>query len=347
MSSGASLVLALVILALNGFFVGAEFAVMSARRSQIEPLAEAGSKRARTTLWAFEHVSQMLACAQLGITVCTLALGALAEPTLHHLLEPVLSAMHVPVDLGDAIALVVSLLIVSYLHVVVGEMVPKNIAISVPDRTALLLAPPLVWISRALRPIVALLNGLANLGLRILRVEPRDEVTSTFTLDEIGSIVEESRREGLLEDSQGLLSAAFEFSDRVAALVMVAPDALVQLTDTATPADVDDAVARTGFSRFPIARDGVLVGYVHVKDVLDLDDERRHLPLPARRIRAFDTAAPDDQIETVLRSMQSVGAHLSQVRDPDGTPLGIVFLEDVIEELVGEVVDATQRTWGN
>ena len=121
-------------------------------------------------------------------------------------------------------------------------MVPKNIAISVPDRTALILAPPLVWIARALRPIVAVLNGLANLGLRILRVEPRDEVASTFTLDEIGSIVEESQREGLLDDSQGLLSAAFEFSDRVAAQVMVRPDGLVQLADTATPADVDDAV---------------------------------------------------------------------------------------------------------
>lgn len=347
MSSGTSLVLALIILALNGFFVGAEFAVMSARRSQIEPLAEAGSARAKSTLWAFEHVSQMLACAQLGITVCTLALGALAEPTLHHLLEPLLHAVHVPAELGNPIALVVALLIVSYLHVVVGEMVPKNIAISVPDRTALILAPPLVWIARALRPIVAVLNGLANLGLRILRVEPRDEVASTFTLDEIGSIVEESQREGLLDDSQGLLSAAFEFSDRVAAQVMVHPDALVQLAYSATPADVDEAVARTGFSRFPIARDGVLAGYVHVKDVLDLDDERRHQPLPTRRIRAFDTAAATDQIEAVLRSMQSVGAHLSQVEDADGTVIGIVFLEDVIEELVGEVVDATQRRLGN
>ncbi len=347
MSSGTSLVLALVILALNGFFVGAEFAVMSARRSQIEPLADAGSKRAKSTLWAFEHVSQMLACSQLGITVCTLALGALAEPALHHLLEPVLQAVHVPADLGDAMALAVSLLIVSYLHVVVGEMVPKNIAISVPDRTALILAPPLVWIARALRPIVYVLNGLANLGLRIMRVDPRDEVSSTFTLEEIGSIVEESQREGLLDDSQGLLSAAFEFSDRVAARVLVQPGALVQLADTVTPAEVDDAVARMGFSRFPIARNGFLVGYIHVKDVLDLDDERRHQPLPARRVRAFDTAAPTDQIEAVLRSMQSVGAHLSEVRDADGRHLGIVFLEDVIEELVGEVVDATQRTWGN
>jgi len=128
---------------------------------------------------------------------------------------------------------------------------------------------------------------------------------------------------------------------------MVHPDALMQLADTATPADVDEAVARTGFSRFPIARDGVLAGYVHVKDVLDLDDERRHQPLPTRRIRAFDTAAATDQIEAVLRSMQSVGAHLSQVEDADGTVIGIVFLEDVIEELVGEVADATQRRLGN
>jgi CBS domain containing-hemolysin-like protein len=341
------LTLAVLILALNGFFVGAEFAVMSARRSQIEPLAEAGSARARSTLWAFEHVSQMLACAQLGITVCTLALGALAEPTLHHLLEPLFHALHIPANVSDPLALVLALLIVSYLHVVVGEMVPKNIAISVPDRTALLLAPALVWTSRMLRPLIAVLNGLANLGLRLLRVDPRDEVSSTFTIEEIGSIVEESQREGLLEDTQGLLSATFDFTDRLARDVMVPRAALVSLPATATPAEVEDAVSATGYSRFPIERDGDLVGYLHVKDVLDLDDERRRLPLPPRRIRAFDTAAGSDAVEVVLRSMQSVGAHLSRIDGADGAIAGVVFLEDVIEELVGEVVDATQRRTTN
>ena len=226
-------------------------------------------------------------------------------------------------------------------------MVPKNIAISVPDRTALLLAPALVWTSRMLRPLIAVLNGLANLGLRLLRVDPRDEVSSTFTIEEIGSIVEESQREGLLEDTQGLLSATFDFTDRLARDVMVPRAALVSLPATATPAEVEDAVSATGYSRFPIERDGDLVGYLHVKDVLDLDDERRRLPLPPRRIRAFDTAAGSDAVEVVLRSMQSVGAHLSRIDGADGAIAGVVFLEDVIEELVGEVVDATQRRTTN
>ena len=162
MSSGTALLVAVALLLANAFFVGAEFAVMAARRSQIEVLAAGGSRRARSTLWAMEHVSVMLACAQLGVTVCSLSLGAVAEPALAHLIAEPLEALGASPAAVHTVAFAISLAIVVYLHVVIGEMVPKNLAIAGPDRAALVLAPPLVALSRALAPVIRLLNGLAN-----------------------------------------------------------------------------------------------------------------------------------------------------------------------------------------
>jgi CBS domain containing-hemolysin-like protein len=166
MSTSVALGVAVALLLANAFFVGAEFAIMAARRSQIEPLANAGSLRARSTLSAMEHVSTMLACAQLGVTVCSLGLGAVAEPALAHLLELPFAAARLPEGLVHPVAFAIALAVVVYLHVVVGEMVPKNLAIAGPDRAALLLAPPLVWLSRVLAPLIRVLNGLANACLR-------------------------------------------------------------------------------------------------------------------------------------------------------------------------------------
>src|SRR6476659_9424067 len=144
MSATTAIVLTLVLLALNAFFVGAEFALVSARRSQIEPRARAGSRMARTTLRAMESISLMMAGAQLGITICSLGLGAVGEPAVAHLLEPVLEAVHVPHDFLHPISFVIALLIVVFLHVVLGETVPKNIALAGPDRAAIVLGPPML-----------------------------------------------------------------------------------------------------------------------------------------------------------------------------------------------------------
>ena len=221
MSAGVALAVAVALLLANAFFVGAEFAVMAARRSQIEVLAAQGSRRARSTLWAMEHVSAMLACAQLGVTVCSVSLGAVAEPALAHLIEAPLEALGASAAVVHAFAFALALAIVVYLHVVIGEMVPKNLAIAGPDRAALVLAPPLVALSRALGPVIAVLNGLANACLRLVRVEPKDEVTSTFTAAEVSSIVAESQREGLLGDAHELVAGALEFSERSASEVAV------------------------------------------------------------------------------------------------------------------------------
>jgi len=349
MSTGTALVVGLLLLLANAFFVGAEFAVLSARRSSIEPLAEAGDRRARTVLWAMEHVSLMLAAAQLGVTVCSIGLGVVAEPAVAHLIEVPLRAVGVPDGWQHPIALVVALSIVVYLHVVLGEMVPKNMAVSGPDKAVMWFGPPLVWVGRVLRPVIVVLNWIANQVVRLSGVDPKDEVASAFTAAEVQSIVLRSQKEGVLVDEQGLLSGAIEFSERLAGEVMVPVGALVTIAPEATPDDVEGLVARTGFSRFPVAVPGPaedlpprVVGYLHLKDVLYAHGPERATPVPSWRVRALAGVRPHDEIEDALAAMQRSGAHLAIVEE-DGVQQGVVFLEDILEELVGEVRDAMQR----
>ena len=344
MSTGTALALAAFLLAANAFFVGAEFAIISARRSAIEPLAEAGSRRARVVLWAMEHVSLMLACAQLGITICSTSLGVVAEPAIAHGLEAPLHALGLPEAATHPIAFVLALAIVVYLHVVLGEMVPKNLAVSGPDKAVLWFGPPLVWIARVLRPVIVALNYLANHLLRQFGVEPKDEVASAFTAEEVQSIVDRSRAEGLLDDAQGLLAGALQFSDRTAGDVMVATGDLVGLPLGASAAEVERLVARTGFSRFVVTDEaGAAIGYLHLKDVLYAGAEDRDDPVPLWRVRALAEVRDDDEVEDALAAMQRSGAHLARVVSAAGDVLGVVFLEDILEELVGEVRDAMQR----
>jgi CBS domain containing-hemolysin-like protein len=290
-----------------------------------------------------ENVSLMLACAQLGITVCSTSLGVVAEPAIAHLIEAPLHALGVSDSLTHPISFVVALAIVVYLHVVLGEMVPKNLAVAGPDRAVLLFGPPLVWVARVVRPLISALNWIANHSLRLFGVEPKDEVASAFTAQEVQSIVERSQAEGLLEDEQGLLAGALEFSDRTAADVMIRTASLVTVGAGSTPDDVERLVARTGFSRFPVVDDsGVPTGYLHVKDVLYADEPAREVPVPSWRVRALAVVGPQDEVEDALAAMQRSGAHLARV-DEDGRTVGVVFLEDILEELVGEVRDAMQR----
>ena len=348
MSGAWVYVVSLFLLFGNAFFVGAEFAAMTVRRSTLEPLAEGGSKRAASCLQALERLGSMLVTAQLGITVCSVGLGALAEAALHHLLEPVFHSVGLSDAWASGVALALALLIVSYLHVVVGEMIPKNLAIAGPDRAALVLVPPLFLIARTLRHIVAAMEATAKALVRLLKVEPKDELTSAFTVEEVAHIVGESRREGLIEEERhGLVTKTLEFSDKLARDVAVAADALTTVELGATPADIERLVARHGFSRYPV-RDaaGEIAGYIHLKDILYADDERHEQPVPPKRVRRLATVREGDEVEDVLATMQLTGAHLARVIDEgDGGAhvTGVVFLEDVLEVLVGEVTDTTQR----
>jgi CBS domain containing-hemolysin-like protein len=341
MSDYTALLVAVGLLAANAFFVGAEFALVSARRTQIEPRAAEGSRAARTTIKAMEQVSLVMAGAQLGITVCSLGLGALGEPAVAHLLEPVFHAAGVPDSLLHPVAFVVALSIVVYLHVVLGEMVPKNIAIAGPERAAIVLGPPMMLVVTVLRPVVVTFNAIANGVLRLMRVEPKDEVSSAFTREEVAALVDESRGEGLLPDEEyDRLSGALGFTERTVMSVLMPREDLATVPRGATVAEVEQVCASTGFSRFPVASNGDLMGYLHIKDVLETDPERRSRQVDDKWIRPFATMRPQDVLHDALATLQRRGAHMGRIVEDDGTVLGLVTLEDVLEELVGEIRDA-------
>ncbi|MBN9190299.1 hemolysin family protein [Microbacterium sp.] len=348
MSDWAGILWLVVLLVFNAFFVGAEFAVVSARRSQVEPLAERGSRAAKTALFAMEHATLMLATSQLGITICSLLILNVSEPAIHHLLAGPLGLTGISETAVDVIGFVITLLLVSYLHVVFGEMVPKNLAFSVPDRAVLLLATPLVWVSKVFHPVIVALNWLANGVVRLFRVEPKNEASSTFTLEEVATIVNQSRIEGVLDDAAGTVAAAVEFTDKKAADIAVPLADLVTLPRTTTPDEIERAVAKHGFSRYVIVDEAdAPIGYVHLKDVLraaeapDAADVARSIP--AKRIHHMVPVLETTDLEDALALMRRAGRHLAQVRDAEGRTTAVLFLEDIIEELIGEVQDATRR----
>ncbi|MEV6398159.1 hemolysin family protein [Streptomyces sp. NPDC051907] len=322
-------------LVVNAFFVGAEFALISVRRSQIEPEAEAGNRRARSVLWGLEHVSALLAAAQLGITLCTLVLGIVAEPAIAHLLEPVFDALGVPHGLVHPISFVIALALATYLHMLLGEMVPKNIALAEPTRTALLLGPPLVTLARALRPVIFMINAFANSLLKLLRVETKDEVSATFSDDELARLVRDAGDAGLLDDrAAGRLRDALELGRRPVRDVVMPVERVVYARAGTTPEQLEQLSAESGFSRFPVVDEGRrILGYLHVKDALDATP--REVPFPVTALRPIARVRAATPLDDVLTAMRRSRTHLAAVLDDDGTPEGLVTMEDVLRELVG------------
>ena len=331
------------LLAANAFFVAAEFAVLAARRAQVEPQAKAGNNAAKTALFAMEHATLMLACSQLGITVCSLLILNVSEPSIHHLLQGPLERVGLGGGAVDSVSFVVALLLVSFLHVTLGEMVPKNLSFSRPGASVLLLAPPLVLVARLVRPLIRFLDGTANAILRLVGVEPKSEATSAYTIDQVASIVAESQRVGILSDESGTLIKAFEFTAKRAGDLAVPLTRLVTLPRSVTPHEVEDAVARQGHSRYALAAaDGELVGYVHYKDVIALGGGALKRPLPARAVRPLATVTAETEAEDALGLMRNSGAHLAVVTKSEAREVvGVLFLEDIVEELIGEIRDAS------
>jgi CBS domain containing-hemolysin-like protein len=342
------LLLAVVaLLVLSALFVAAEFSLVAARRTQIEPLALT-SARARSTLAAMEDVSVMMACAQLGITACGVLLGAAGEPAVAHLLEPVFADLGLPASAVHPVSLVVALLLVVSAHVAFGEMVPKNIALAGPERVAVALAPGLRGLATVLGPVVRGLNHFANGVVRLFGVRPSAEVASTFTREEVAALVAQSASEGLLDpEDEQLIGSALDFEVATVADVLVPDDQLVTIGPDASAADVERACARSGFSRYPVRdADGGYLGYVHVRDALGVPAPDREAPMPAASVRPLPVVPPDTPLRSALDLMRTRRVHMARVAGPAGRPSGVLMLEDVIEALVGEVVDATRRRSG-
>lgn len=333
---------ALLVLA-NAFFVAAEFGLVAVRRTRIDELVRQGNRQARTAKRAIAELNLMLSGVQLGITFASLGLGWIGEPALAHLFEGLFdglpSGLATVATHGTAVALAFG--IITALHVILGELVPKNLAIALPEKTALWVAPPLLAFTFAFRPIIWLFNEGANLILRLLGVRARPEIGVVHTPEELAIIIQESREGGTLAPRQSeILARALDFSGKRAVDVMAPRTAVHALHADAPLDDVLEVCRQTGYSRFPVWEDrpDEFVGAVHVKDVIAKDEERGELEV--RDVMHEPLLVPESlPLDEVLRRIEGSGHHFAVVVDEFASTAGILTLEDIVEELLGEIRD--------
>ena len=339
-----ALTVAIVLLLANGFFVAAEFALLAARRSRIEQLAAQGSSRARHALAGIKELSLMLAGAQLGITMASLGLGAIAEPALAHSFELAFERFELPAGLIEGLAFTIAMAIVVFLHMVVGEMAPKSLSISNPEKAALWLAPPFRAFTWVVRPFIRLLNSCANAVVRMCGVEPQEELAAAHAPGDLVMLVRESVEHGTLaRDQHGLLERALELSGLDAESAMVPRRDIVAVERGAALDEVERLAAETGRSRMPVYEGELdqIVGVLHVKDVLRIAPERRDGVSAATLARPAFVTVESRAIEDLMIEMREARAHVAIVVDEYGSVSGLVALEDLIEELIGDFEDET------
>lgn len=344
--------LTVLLLALNAFFVASEFALISARRDRLEALAEQGKSSAVTVIKAGEQLSLMLAGSQLGITICSILLGRVGEPAVAHLLETPFGLVGIPDAVLHTVSFIVALSVVVTLHVLLGEMVPKNIALAGPESAAMLLIPVYLLYIRAARPFIAFYNWCANATLRTFGVEPKDELDVTVSTVELSEMIAESLSEGLLDPEEHTrLTRALQIRNRVVddvALPLHQIRAVPAARSGAGPTigALEQALKETGYSRFPVADpSGAYAGYLHIKDVLPLLDGPNDdsVVLESSMVRPLPRVPASMPLPDALTRLRRTNSHLALVTAGDGTITAMVALEDLVEDLVGTVRDGTHR----
>jgi magnesium and cobalt exporter, CNNM family len=346
MSDTLGVLLAVLLIGANAFFVGAEFSLISARRDRLEALAEQGKARAVTVIRAGEQLPAMLAGAQLGVTVSSLLLGRIGESAVSDLLRTALGLTGMNSALLHTLSFAIALAIVVTLHVLLGEMVPKNIALAGPERTAMLLVPPYLAYVRAARPFIVFYNKCATIVLRALGVEPKDELEITVSPVELSEMIVQSESEGLLDpEERSRLTRALQIRTRVVSDVAV-PLADVRAVPVVaagsgpTIGAVEQALAQTGYSRFPVAdAGGNFIGYLHIKDVLTLGDDPRTV-IDLAVVRPLPRVPRSLPLADALSRMRRSNSHLALVSDGDGRVVAMVAMEDLVEDLVGTMREA-------
>jgi magnesium and cobalt exporter, CNNM family len=341
--------LTVLLLGANAFFVGSEFALISARRDRLEALAEQGKHSAVTVIRAGENLSLMLAGAQLGITVCSILLGRVGEPAVAHLLEKPFHFVGIPDTVLHTVSFIIAISIVVVLHVLLGEMVPKNIAIAGPESSAMLLVPAyLVWI-RAARPFIAFYDWCARVSLRAVGVKAKTELENTVSMVELSEMIAESRSEGLLDPEEHTrLSRALQIRNRVVADVAIPLGEIHAVSVAAegagpTVGAIQRALADTGYSRFPVVtQNDEFVGYVHIKDVLPLVHDADAV-VDVTMVRSLPLLPASLPLPDALSRLRRRNSHLALVTAADERVTAMVALEDMVEDLVGTVRDGTHR----
>ena len=335
------LLAALLLILATGFFVAVEFALVAVDRARVDADARTGVRGARATAGALRRLSFHLSGAQLGITVTSLVLGFIAEPAGGDALEPALRPL-VGEDRVDGAATVAALVLATLVSMVVGELIPKSLAIARPRPVAYATAPPMVLIGRILGPLIGFLNGAANAAVRRLGIEPQEELTSVRSLEELALIIRTSGEGGTLDpEALTLLTRTLRFNEKTAADALVARHAVEAVTVDDTVAAVAARAVATGHSRFPVVGADLddVRGVVHAKDVYRVPFGER-ADAPVTQIMAAPFVVPETRrLGDLLVDLRGVGQHLAVVVDEHGGTAGIITLEDVLEELVGEIDD--------
>lgn len=321
----------------NAFFVAAEFALVASKRHRLEQAAATGNRAARAALAGSRELSLMLAGAQLGITLCSLGLGALAEPAIEHLLGPALHGIGLPEVASHVIAFLVALLVVTFLHLVIGEMMPKSWAITHPERSAMLLALPFVGFAKVAGPALRVLNALANLALKPFGVHPQDQLAHAHGPAEMRILLDRSREEGLIEKEQSeLLTSMLELGSLTVSEVLIPPSALVTVPAAASATEVEQASLASGRSRLAVvAADGSVAGVVHVREAV-------RAATAGRPATAADLMDPPFELEpsmSVVEAVTAMRAGRAQLAMVAGG--GFVALEDLLEQVIGRFDDET------
>jgi magnesium and cobalt exporter, CNNM family len=329
--------LALLLVLANGFFVAAEYAFVRIRKTQLDELAQGGSARARLSASMVDKLDQYISASQLGVTLCSLAIGWIGEPAVASLLRPVF--LWVPDPLLEVLAFALAFAVITYLHIVVGELAPKYLAIQRALALALWCAYPLHLFYRVMYPFIALVNASANAILRIGGIRPGDEL-NVHSEEELKMLVAVSTKKGVLKESERVIvGRAMEFADRIVRQVMVPRTEIVAVSDETPVAEVLVTARQHRFSRFPVFHEDLdhIIGIVHVKDLVGVDKDNR---TRARDVMRKVPVMPETmRLDQALAEFRRQRVQLAVVLDEFGGTAGLVTLEDVIEQLVGEVQD--------
>jgi CBS domain containing-hemolysin-like protein len=335
-----AVICSLLLLAGNAFFVAAEFALVASKRYRLEHAAAEGSRAAKAALDGSRELALMLAGAQLGITLCSLGLGALAEPAIEHLVHPLLHGVGLPDVPSEIIALLFALIIVTFLHLVLGEMMPKSWAITDPERSATLLALPFRGFVRMVHPALVALNWLANAALKPFGVHPQDQLAQAHGPGELNILLERSRAEGLIGAEQTeLLTSMLKLQQTTVKDVLIPDDQLVTVTPESTPLDIEAASLSSGRSRLAVVSAEAVVGVVHVREAVRAATVGRDTTAAELMDPAFVLDASTTVTDAVTR-MRAERAQLAMVTR-NGRRVGFVALEDLLEQVIGEFDDET------
>jgi CBS domain containing-hemolysin-like protein len=328
------LVALLGLILLNAFFVAAEYGLVTSRRTRIMELEHAGNKRARAVLRITANPPRFIAAMQLGVTVSSLAIGALGEQVLAHKLDAVMASV---------LAVILALLIVTYLHVVLGELVPKGIALGHPERTALAVSAPVHWFFLALRPLIWLLQSSTTLILRALGLEPPGAEHEAHSEAELRMLLSSSAEQGEIEHGeQEMLYKVFDFADKEVSAVMVPRPEVVAISIALPAPEALQAVLDSPYTRYPVYRESLddIVGVLHIRDLIVAMHERGIAAVDIEELVRPAYMVPETkELAALLTEFRRTNQHLAVVIDEYGSMEGIVTLEDLLEEIVGEIED--------